>query len=148
MSHAQVLDPKPALTAQRGDEPAVADRRVLVVEDDSIIRDVIVDHLRSHGFVDLELASSIPEARASLARELPSVIILDLMLPRQSGLEFLHERRRDPSLVPIPVVVISAAPQDLITEAQNLGADALVTKPFNLDELAAIVSSFVGPVNP
>ena len=129
MSHAQVL---------------AAERRVLLVEDDSVIRDVIMDHLESQGVAEFHAASSVAEAKDCLAVERPALIILDLMLPHQSGLEFLHERRRDPLLAPIPVLVISAAPQHLITEAKNLGADALVTKPFNLDDLAALVASFIG----
>jgi DNA-binding response OmpR family regulator len=70
--------------------------------------------------------------------------MLDLMLPFESGWDFLHERRADPLLAPVPVVVVSAAPQDLLREASHLGADGLMSKPFDLDALTALVRSFIG----
>jgi CheY-like chemotaxis protein len=78
-----------------------------------------------------------------LARELrPDLVILDLMLPRKSGVEVLAELRRDRSIGDTPVVVITAW-----THAQQAavaaGADRFVAKPFDPDELKAVVSELL-----
>lgn len=115
---------------------------VLVIEDERLIRDLIVDHLTDEGFVPQE-AGSIAEARVQLAAGRPSLIMLDLMLPGESGWDFLRARTADPLLAPIPVLVVSAAPPDRLLEAKQLGADAFLSKPFDLDALSALVHNFV-----
>jgi two-component system, OmpR family, response regulator len=117
---------------------------VLVVEDDALIRNIIVEHLTTEGIAEPHVASSVAEARACIAAERPSLIMLDLMLPLESGWDFLRERRADPLLAPIPVMVLSAATQDLLRDAKHLGADALMSKPFDLDALTGVVRSFIG----
>jgi CheY-like chemotaxis protein len=109
---------------------------VLVDEDEPLIRDLIVEHLAGEGF-EPEPVRSIGEARARLAAARSGLIVLDLMLPGQSGLDFLRERATDPLLAEIPVLVASAAAQDSLLEAKRLGADAFLSKPFDLQALSA-----------
>jgi DNA-binding response OmpR family regulator len=116
--------------------------RVLVVEDDRPIRDLIVEYLADEGFAP-EAAGSISEARARIAAARPALILLDLMLPGHSGWVFLQERGNDPLLAGLPVLVVSAAPPDRLREAKQLGADAFLSKPFDVDALGALVRSFV-----
>jgi DNA-binding response OmpR family regulator len=116
--------------------------RVLVVEDERVIRELLVEHLAEDGFQP-QAAASIAEARARLAAEQPSLILLDLMLPGESGAAFLRERGSDPRLASIPVLVISAAGQDQLLEAKELGGDAFLSKPFDLAVLSAVIRSFV-----
>ena len=71
------------------------------------------------------------------------MIVLDLMLPGRSGWDFLRERSATAQLAAIPVLVISAAPHALLLEAKELGADAFLSKPFDLDALSTLVRSFV-----
>jgi DNA-binding response OmpR family regulator len=115
--------------------------RVLMVEDEPLIRDLVIDRLAEDGFAPTGVGS-IAEARAQLAAERPALIMLDLMLPGQSGLAFLRERGADSVLSSIPVVVVSAAAQDTLLEAKRLGADAFLSKPFDLDAVTALVQSF------
>ena len=112
--------------------------RVLVVEDEDVVRELIVNHLAEDGF-RAESAASVSEARARLEASRPDLIVLDLMLDNgQSGWTFLRERTADPDLASIPVLVVSAAPRDRLVEAKELGADAFLSKPFDLDALSTL----------
>jgi DNA-binding response OmpR family regulator len=118
------------------------EQRVLIVEDDRPIRDLVVEHLGDEGFLTLPV-ESIPEAHSAIAEHRPALVVLDLMLPGLSGFTFLEQRKDDPALATLPVLVLSAAPPDKLLEAKLLGADAFLSKPFDLDALTALVRSFV-----
>jgi DNA-binding response OmpR family regulator len=115
---------------------------VLIVEDESMIRGVIAEHLAEEGFHPREV-ETLAELRAAIEDDPPDLILLDLMLPGESGFTFLRHRRGDPVLGAIPVVVLSAAPAERLVEAKHLGADAFLSKPFDIDALTALVRSFV-----
>jgi DNA-binding response OmpR family regulator len=132
----------PAKPVRRG-RPSVDPRAassVLVVEDDYMIGELLVEHLAGEGFESC-VASSIEDALVQIERERPALIVLDLMLPGRSGWDFLRERGPVPALSSIPVLVISAAPEARLLEAMALGADAFLSKPFDLDVLSAMVGS-------
>jgi DNA-binding response OmpR family regulator len=119
-----------------------APARVLVIEDEPTIRELVVEHLVDEGF-QAEGVGSIAEARTRLAAEMPSLILLDLMLPGEGGTALLRERHSNLRLATVPVLVISAAGQDGLLEAKELGGDAFLSKPFDLDVLSAVVRSLV-----
>jgi CheY-like chemotaxis protein len=73
--------------------------------------------------------------------ERPAVIFLDLMMPRMSGVQFLTARRRDPSLRDIPVIVLTAWTNRMVTEYAP-DVDGVLSKPFDSDKLLAIVSRY------
>ncbi len=116
--------------------------RVLIVEDEAQICSLIVEHLAEEGFRP-RAAESLAVAYQLIGLEQPNVIVLDLMMPGGSGFSFLRERQNDPRLSAIPVVVLSAAPPDRLLEAKELGAEAFLSKPFDMDALTALVRSFV-----
>lgn len=116
--------------------------RVLVVDDEPIIRELLEQHLVDEGFV-AESAGTIGEAHACIRQQRPDAIVLDLMLPARSGWDFLSDRATDVDLAAIPVLVVSAATQARLDDARHLGADALLSKPFDLDDLTAALYSFV-----
>jgi DNA-binding response OmpR family regulator len=120
----------------------VAVPRVLVVDDDQPIRDLLAEYLADEGY-GVDSAVNIPQALASIAHRTPDLILLDLMLPGHSGWEFLRNRRADPMLARIPVLVISAVPPERLTSARDLGADAALSKPFDLDTVSALAHSIV-----
>jgi CheY-like chemotaxis protein len=122
-----------------------AGRRVLIVEDEQTIRDILRDHLDGEGY-SAEVAGSIAEARKRIGNGRPDVILLDLMLPGQDGWGFLRKRRADPDLVDIPVLAISAAPHDRLQEAKELGADGFLSKPLDLDVLSAVLRDIQSPL--
>jgi CheY-like chemotaxis protein len=113
---------------------------VLVVDDDDGCRDLLDDFLGVLGY-RVEVARDGREAldRLHAAERRPRLILLDLMMPGMSGLEFRREQARDPNLADIPVVLMSATVRDTRPEAGSAKVDVCIKKPFNLSELAAIV---------
>jgi len=114
--------------------------RILVVDDDSGIRRLLATYLRRQGFQAIE-ARNGREALDFMRAGKADLVLLDLMMPEVSGLEVLRERAADPSLRQIPVILISANSRSEIAAAV-LGNDvrAVLTKPFDLDALLAIVT--------
>jgi CheY-like chemotaxis protein len=117
-------------------------RHVLIVEDDADIRDALLSILRDEGY-DVRGASNGQEALDQLrAGHLPSVILLDLMMPVMNGWQFRAEQRTDPRLATIPVVVISADTQAR-QRAESLDAVAYIKKPIELEAVLALVERYV-----
>ena len=114
---------------------------VLLVDDDEDIREAIGDVLRSRA-VPVETAASGQQALALLAAgRAPSVILLDLRMPRMSGEAVIAELQRDPRWRHIPVVVLSGDAEAARIAAQ-LGAQAYLRKPIELAALMQMVERF------
>jgi DNA-binding response OmpR family regulator len=109
---------------------------VLVVDDEAIVRDVVVRYLRRDGHETREAATG-DEARAILEAESPELVVLDVMLPCVDGLE-LCRWIRSRSDLPVIMLTARADESDRIVGLE-LGADDYVTKPFSPRELAARV---------
>ena len=109
---------------------------VLVVDDESTIREIVVSYLKRDGFTTLEAADG-NRARELLSTEQPDLVVLDLMLPGVDGLELCRWIRSSSQL---PVIMLTARGEesDRIVGLE-LGADDYVTKPFSPRELAARV---------
>lgn len=109
---------------------------VLVVEDDPDIREVLVEALRDEGYrvdwaadgvLGLEKARKTP----------PSLVIVDLMIPRLDGRQFIAECRADPECAGTSVIVMSAFS---ISKLEDVPAQAVIQKPFELSDLMAKVA--------
>jgi DNA-binding response OmpR family regulator len=109
---------------------------VLVVDDEPIVREVVVGYLEREGYSTLEAADG-NRARELIERERPSLVVLDLMLPGTDGLSLCRWIRARADL---PVIMLTARGEeaDRIVGLE-LGADDYVTKPFSPRELAARV---------
>jgi DNA-binding response OmpR family regulator len=109
---------------------------VLVVDDEPIVREVVIRYLRREGYETLEAADGL-RARELLERHEPSLVVLDLMLPGTDGLELCRWIR---SRSDLPVIMLTARGEeaDRIVGLE-LGADDYVTKPFSPRELAVRV---------
>lgn len=101
------------LRSRGGAAPA---RPILVVEDDPSTREVVVDLLSSFGYT-VTTASDGEEARAAVARSLPALVILDLVLPKMSGLELLAEWRATPRTSELSIFVLTS--KDLSKEEER-----------------------------
>jgi DNA-binding response OmpR family regulator len=112
--------------------------RILVVEDDEGIRDMLKYHLASAGFSVLEAADGTTGLRAARTGK-PDLILLDLMLPGMGGLELCRAVRKT-SRVPILVISARDAEIDKIVGLE-LGADDYITKPFSVREVVARVNA-------
>lgn len=116
--------------------PAPPAARVLVVDDEPMVREVLTRYLAREGFA-VESAADGHEALTSIRAQPPDVLLLDLMLPRLSGLEVLRTIRLDGDL---PVIILSAkASERERIEGLRLGADDYVVKPYSPGEVVARV---------
>jgi len=116
---------------------------VLVIDDDDAIREGIVDLLEEEGFAAIG-ASNGMEALNFLAeaKQVPALILLDLMMPVLDGWTFCKVRQGVSMLMEIPVVAISAAPMN--GPQQPLRVDATLPKPFDPDALAWLATRMTG----
>jgi CheY-like chemotaxis protein len=119
---------------------------ILVVDDDPAIRDVVVDILEMSDY-RVKTASNGAEALAEVRADRPRAILLDLMMPVMDGWEFLRRRSQEPLGATIPVAVMSAA-RDAVVAASQMGAQAFLTKPFDMDAMLSIVGRLTASVKP
>jgi DNA-binding response OmpR family regulator len=113
---------------------------VLVVDDEEIVRDVVVRYLQRDGYETLEAADGA-EALRLLEEQQPSLVVLDVMLPQHDGLEICRWIR---SRSDLPIIMLTARGEeaDRIVGLE-LGADDYVTKPFSPRELAVRVRNLL-----
>ena len=113
--------------------------RVLVVDDDEVIRQLIAVNLTLEGF-DVVTAVDGRDCLEKVAEVEPDVITLDVMMPRLDGWETAIRLRRSPDTAHIKVVLITArAQEDDKTRGTRVGADAYLTKPFDPNEMIRVV---------
>jgi len=112
-------------------------KQILIVEDEKPIRDMIAFGLRRAGF-DVREAEDCSAARESIADHRPDLLLVDWMLPDQSGLELTRavKRNRDTQDLPVIMLTARAEEQDKVAGLEG-GADDYVTKPFSPRELLA-----------
>src|SRR4051812_48407004 len=114
-------------------------KKLLIVEDDEAIRHMMQDVLEIEGY-EIVTAADGQEGLELLrsSDETPCVIILDMMMPRMNGWQFLDEQRLDPRFSGIPVIVCSAYTES----AKAVRPSAFVAKPVQLPSLTNAVRSF------
>ena len=120
----------------------VATRRVLIAEDDRAIQMIVAEYLRAEGF-DVDVADNGAEALERARQMLPAVAIVDMFMPVMDGHQLLAVWSQDRTLNRVPVIVVSAA-ADLRQVAMRYAPDtvrATLAKPFDLDELGALVAA-------
>ena len=118
---------------------------IMLIEDDQDIRETMVEVLEMENY-SVVSATHGREALAILdgPSPLPSVILLDLMMPVMNGWEFLNERSTRPKLKDIPVIIVSAAGD----KAKTAVCDAFIKKPVELDVLFDTIKKFVNQKPP
>jgi two-component system phosphate regulon response regulator PhoB len=112
-------------------------KKVLVVEDERAIREMLAFNLGRAGYKVLPVADG-REARAAIADGYPDVVLMDWMLPDISGLELARQLKRDPQTREIPIIMVTARVEedDRVTGLDG-GADDYIVKPFSPRELLA-----------
>jgi DNA-binding response OmpR family regulator len=117
--------------------------RILVVEDDRDIAELVGRYLQKGGFT-VELLGSGREALQALQARPADLVILDLMLPHVSGLEICRAMRQQPSTAAIPIIMLTARAEEAerIT-GLDTGADDYIAKPFSPNELVARVRALL-----
>jgi DNA-binding response OmpR family regulator len=118
--------------------------RVLVVDDDEVIRQLIAVNLQLEGF-DVATAVDGQDCLDKVQEVDPDVITLDVMMPRLDGWETAVQLRKAPETARIKVVLITArAQEEDIARGATVGADAYLTKPFDPGEMIRVVRELAG----
>ncbi|MDQ6651018.1 MAG: response regulator [Actinomycetota bacterium] len=118
--------------------------RVLVVEDDEVIRSLIALNLELEGF-EVSTAVDGSEAMAVLKAVDPVVVTLDAMMPNVDGYEAVRRIRADPDTAHVKVLMVSArAQRQDVARADRAGVDSYLTKPFDPGELVSAVRRLAG----
>ncbi len=116
-------------------------KQILVVEDESAIRDMLRFALERAEF-RLALAANAQEARLRIAEARPDLILLDWMMPGLSGVEYAKELKNGATTKDIPIIMVTArAEEEDKVRALNIGADDYVSKPFSFPELIARIQA-------
>jgi two-component system phosphate regulon response regulator PhoB len=122
--------------------------RILIVEDEPAIRELLGVNLRHAGYAPTAVDSA-EAARKQLDNALPDLILLDWMLPGQSGIDFARALRADPRTKDVPILLLTARAQEGDKlQGFDVGADDYVTKPFSPRELLARVRALLRRASP
>lgn len=123
-------------------------RRILVVEDEAPIRDMLCFVLEQKGYQTVE-AQDYETAVTKLAEPLPDLVLLDWMLPGGSGINFIKHMKREELTRNIPVVMLTArGEEEDKVRGLEVGADDYITKPFSPKELVARLKAVIRRVTP
>lgn len=117
--------------------------RIIVVEDDINIRELIVYALNNSGFKALGLPGA-KELYLEMERQRPTLLILDLMLEGESGYDILEHVRKDPEVSDTPVIILTAKSSEFDkVKGLDMGADDYIIKPFGVMELISRVKALI-----
>jgi DNA-binding response OmpR family regulator len=123
---------------------AMEGTRVLVVDDEPMVREVLARYLETEGF-GVDTAHDGPDALAHFGREIPDLVVLDLMLPGVDGLEVFRSIRATSS---VPVIMLTARGEETDRIAGlDLGADDYIAKPFSPREVVSRVRAVLRRTN-
>ena len=118
-------------------EKAFMKGKILVVEDEAPIREMLGYALMKEGYIFRE-AADVEQARPLLASEKPDLVLLDWMLPGMSGADYARRIRNNPDTRDIPIIMLTARGEEADKiRGLDTGADDYVTKPFSTRELLA-----------
>ncbi len=119
----------------------MANSKILVVEDEYAVRELLAATLVGAGYDVLEAADG-SEAQKLVENQVPSLILLDWMLPGMSGLEFAKWLKRDDRLSELPIIMLTARDEENYkVQGLDAGVDDYVTKPFSTRELLARIKA-------
>jgi two-component system, OmpR family, phosphate regulon response regulator PhoB len=114
---------------------------ILVVEDEPAIAELLIVNLEMDGN-QVAHVESAEAAAVSIRERLPDLVLLDWMLPKQTGVEFARQLRRDPRTKNLPIIMLTAkGEEDDKLKGLETGADDYITKPFSVRELKARIKA-------
>jgi DNA-binding response OmpR family regulator len=119
-------------------------RTIFLVEDGLTERQKITTCLQGAGYVVVS-TSSVEEAQPKIEQQLPDLIVLDVILPGQSGFEFCRDLKKNTKTKNVPIIICSTKSTKVdIAWGTMLGADAFLQKPVDEQELLQTVRKFIG----
>jgi len=121
----------------------VPGQRILIVEDEEAIVEVVSQTLRRHGYETASAADGDDALEKAFSLR-PDLVILDLMLPKMDGWEVCRRLKADRQTASVPVLMLTARREERdVVEGLEIGADDYMKKPFSLAELAARVKALL-----
>jgi two-component system phosphate regulon response regulator PhoB len=137
-----------AMASRRDTQASSMKPRVLIVEDESALVELLRYNLEQSGF-KVMVAGDGEEALASVQEDVPDIILLDWMLPLMSGIEVCRQLRRQTSTANVPIIMLTARGEegDRI-RGLDAGADDYVSKPFSPTELVARIRAVLRRIRP
>ncbi len=122
----------------------MADKRILLIDDEDDIRTIIRISLETIGGLEVLLAGGGEEGLEVSARDKPDLILLDVMMPGLDGPATLKRLKRNPASADIPVVFLTAKAQQMeLDQLKDMGAEGVLTKPFDPMKLPDQVRAFL-----
>ena len=118
--------------------------RILIVEDDEAMRELLRLHLSSAGYT-VEIAEDAIAAGYAVLKGAPDLIVCDVAMPHMDGLEFIAALRSDKTLPNVPVIFLSSDAEGEGRAREELGAADYLYKPVRLEALLAAVHRFLPP---
>lgn len=126
----------------------MSDKKILIVDDEAPIREMIAVALEMAGYECLE-ADNARDAYTCIVDQRPDMVLLDWMLPETSGIELARRLKRDDATADIPIIMITAkTEEDNKIQGLEVGADDYITKPFSPRELVARLKAVLRRATP
>ena len=125
--------------------PELSCRQILIVDDDEDVRDAVADVLADEGYGVTGVSSGREALQHLQDHMLPSLILLDMMMPEMDGWLLRQELKKSPDLASIPIVILSGH-GDVRDAALALGAVDYLRKPLRMDSLLEIAERYCRPV--
>lgn len=126
----------------------MASKRILIIDDEPAIRDVIAAALEMAGYETLE-AENAQQGHALIIDHKPDLVLIDWMMPNVSGIELARRLKRDPLTAEIPLIMLTAkSEEDHKITGLEAGADDYITKPFSPRELVARLKAVLRRTTP
>lgn len=116
---------------------------ILLVDDNKHLRESVKLYLQNNGF-EVTLACSVTQATQHLAKQIPDLIIVDIIMPQKDGYHLINYVRSNSCFGQVPIIVLTA--KGMTTDrirGYNLGCNAYLTKPFDPNELVSIIGSLI-----
>lgn len=130
------------------DDNLTVKERILVIEDETAIREMLGYALMKEGYV-FEEAADMEEARQAIDRCKPDLILMDWMLPGVSGVDYARRLRSNAETRNIPIIMLTAKGEESDkVKALDLGSDDYITKPFSTKELLARIRAVIRRTSP
>ena len=119
-------------------------RRILIVEDDSTVAELLVEVLRHEGFTSTVAADGL-EGLVRLRGDQPDLAVLDIMMPDINGVRVLEQLLEEgDGALEVPIIVITGSPEGAKQSRRLLGDDNVFEKPFDPDDLVARIRALLG----
>ncbi len=118
--------------------------KILIIDDDDLFSEIYAGIFKKEGY-EIQILSDVTQAEETMREFRPDVILLDLLMPKSNGFDFLNIIKRSPDFKDIPVIVVSSLSQEeYINTCKDLGASAYMVKSkFTTKEIVEVANKLV-----